>query len=159
MSDSFKDLLEIILLQEEKCQFDSFTSQHALDIGLLLIENVKPFNKPVVIDIVLNGHQLFHYSMQGTTQDNEEWVRRKNNVVNRFHHSSYYIGRRLCGLGKTLEEKHYISEKDYSTHGGAFPLTIRNVGVVGTITVSGLTQQDDHDVVANTVQEFLAFNQ
>lgn len=77
MSLSIKDQLEIILLQEEKCQFNLFTSQTALDLGLMLIENAKPFNKPVVIDITLNGHQLFRYAMQGTNRDNDEWVRRK----------------------------------------------------------------------------------
>jgi uncharacterized protein (UPF0303 family) len=34
-----------------------------------------------------------------------------------------------------------VSEKDYATHGGAFPLIIKDVGVVGTVTVSGLAQQ------------------
>jgi uncharacterized protein (UPF0303 family) len=77
MSESIKELLESILAQEEKCQFTSFTSQNALDLGLMLIENAKPFKKPVVIDITLNGHQLFHYAMQGTNKDNDEWVRRK----------------------------------------------------------------------------------
>ncbi|KAG1149165.1 hypothetical protein G6F37_002995 [Rhizopus arrhizus] len=130
MSLSIKDQLEIILLQEEKCQFNLFTSQTALDLGLMLIENAKPFNKPVVIDITLNGHQLFRYAMQGTNRDNDEWVRRKNNVVDRFHHSSYYVGRHLA-----------------------------NQCVVGTITVSGLTQEDDHNLVANTIQELLAIQQ
>lgn len=82
-----------------------------------------------------------------------------SNVVTRFGHASYYVGRNLANQGKSLEEKYYvknslyyikkmniniqtqISEKDYATHGGAFPLIIKNVGVVGTITVSGLAQQ------------------
>ncbi|CAO3663362.1 unnamed protein product [Rhizopus stolonifer] len=154
MSD--QELVQSILVQEQACQFTAFTSQNALDLGLLLIKNAKPFNKPVVIDITLNGHQLFHYAMQGTNKDNDKWVRRKNNVVNRFGHSSYYVGRHLASQGKGLEEKYYVSEKDYATHGGAFPLTIKNVGVIGTITVSGLAQQDDHNLVADTILEFLS---
>lgn len=82
MSDSIQDLINIILLQEEKCQFTQFTSTDALNLGLLLIDNVKPFKKSVVIDITLNGHQLFHYAMNGTSKDNDEWVRRKKYV---FH--------------------------------------------------------------------------
>lgn len=77
MSDSLQDLLSVILLQEEKCEFTSFTSEDALAIGLLLIDNAKPYKKSVVIDITLNGHQLFHYAMAGTSKDNDEWVRRK----------------------------------------------------------------------------------
>jgi hypothetical protein len=77
MSGSLQDLLNIIILQEEKCEFTSFTSDDALALGLLLIDNVKPFKKSVVIDITLNGHQLFHYAMAGTSKDNDEWGRRK----------------------------------------------------------------------------------
>lgn len=158
MSDQLKELVSSILIQEEKCQFTQFTSEDALKLGLLLIENVKPFEKSVVIDITLNGHQLFHYAMAGTSKDNDEWVRRKNNTVNRFGHSSYYVGRYIASQGKTVEEKYFVSESEYATHGGAFPLTIKNVGVVGTITVSGLAQQDDHNLVANTIQEYLSSN-
>lgn len=77
MPESLKDLIDTIILQEEKCQFTEFTSQDALNLGLALIENVKPYKKSVVIDITLNGHQLFHYAMNGTSKDNDEWVRRK----------------------------------------------------------------------------------
>lgn len=77
MSDSFKDLINNIIDQEEKCQFTSFTSEDALSLGLALLENAKPYKKSVVIDITLNGHQLFHYAMNGTSKDNDEWVRRK----------------------------------------------------------------------------------
>ncbi|KAG1454476.1 hypothetical protein G6F46_003922 [Rhizopus delemar] len=151
MSQSIKNQLEIILLQEEKCQFNLFTSQTALDLGLMLIENAKPFNKPVVIDITMNGHQLFHYAMQGTNKDNDEWVRRY--LVTLL--IAFII--QVIMLGGTWPIN--ISEKDYATHGGAFPLTIKNVGVVGTITVSGLMQEDDHNLVANTIQELLAIQQ
>ncbi|RCH90610.1 hypothetical protein CU098_001648, partial [Rhizopus stolonifer] len=140
MSD-LKELVASILSQEEKCQFTQFNSKDALQLGLLLIEKAKPFKKPIVIDITLAGHPLFHYAMDGTCSDNDEWVRRKNNTVNRFGHSSYYVGRYIASQGKTLEEKYFVSEKDYATHGGAFPLKIKNVGVVGTVTVSGLAQQ------------------
>ncbi len=54
------------------------------------------------------------------------------------------------------EEKYLISSSDYAAHGGAFPLIIRDVGVVGTITVSGLPQQEDHELVVTTLKQFLA---
>jgi uncharacterized protein (UPF0303 family) len=40
-------------------------------------------------------------------------------------------------------------------HGGAFPIIIRGVGVVGTITVSGLPQAEDHAFVVRMIAEHL----
>ena len=55
-----------------------------------------------------------------------------------------------------VKEKYLIPSSDYAAHGGAFPLIIRDVGVVGTITVSGLPQQEDHELVVTTLKQFLA---
>lgn len=64
-----------------------------------------------------------------------------SNAVMRFRHSSYYLGQSLASQGKTLQEKYLVSEQDYVVHGGAFPLIIKGVGIIGTVTVSGLAQQ------------------
>ena len=79
MSD-IKALLQELLEQEERCQFTQFTSEDALQLGLLLIKNGKSYTRPIVIDINLAGHQLFHYAMQGTGPDNNEWVARKKYI-------------------------------------------------------------------------------
>ncbi|KAI7880142.1 hypothetical protein K492DRAFT_162880, partial [Lichtheimia hyalospora FSU 10163] len=150
-----KTLCATLLEQEAKLQFNKFTSEDALQLGLKLIENAKAYTRPVVVDISLAGHQLFHYAMQGTGPDNNEWVLRKNKTVMRFRHSSFYMGRYCASQNKTLEEKYYVSEQEYAAHGGAFPLIIKDVGVVGTITVSGLAQEDDHGLVVRTVQEYI----
>ena len=84
--------LNALLTQESSLQFTSFNSDDALSLGLLLVENARPRSRPVVVDITLNGHQLFRHAMNGTTPDTAEWIRRENNTVNRFRHSSFYIG-------------------------------------------------------------------
>ena len=55
-----------------------------------------------------------------------------------------------------MEEKHYLSSMEFSAHGGAFPLILKGTGPVGTITVSGLPQEEDHALVVETVRAFLA---
>ena len=43
---------------------------------------------------------------------------------------------------------------DYAAHGGCFPVHIEGVGIVGTITVSGIPQRDDHGFVVEQVCVF-----
>lgn len=152
----YDSLMETLLLQEAEFQFTSFTNENALELGLALLESAKGRGKAMTIDITRYGQQLFHYAMSGTSADNDEWVRRKSNVVRRFGHSSYYVGTTLKNAGQTMQEKYLLPESEYAAHGGSFPLLIRNVGVVGTITVSGLPQAEDHELVVGVLRKTLA---
>jgi uncharacterized protein (UPF0303 family) len=152
----YEVLLKELRQQEEEIQFAHFTNDTALDVGMALLQEARKRGKPVAIDITRSGQRLFHFAMSGTAIDNGEWIRRKNNVVNRFGHSSYYMGISLKDAGQTMEEKYLISSSEYAAHGGAFPLIIREVGVVGTVTVSGLPQQEDHELVVTILRQFLA---
>ena len=49
----------------------------------------------VVIDVRRFGQQLFYSALPGSSPDNAEWVRRKSNMVARFHRSSYRMGLEL----------------------------------------------------------------
>jgi uncharacterized protein (UPF0303 family) len=152
---SYEQLLEALLSQEEELQFTQFSNQTALEVGMMLYEAAKALGKSVSIDITRNGQRLFHYAMEGTSIDNAEWIRRKNNVVNRFGHSSYYVGRLLKSQGAAMEDKFLIPSSEYAAHGGSFPMRIKRVGLVGTITVSGLPQKEDHDLIVNTLRTYL----
>ena len=152
----YTELLNELLQQEEEIQFSSFDNNMAFVIGLALLDAAKSKGKGITIDIARNGQQLFHFAMQGTSRDNDVWVQRKNNVVNRFGHSSFYMGISLKSKGQTIEEKYLISSSEFAAHGGAFPLIIKSVGVVGTITVSGLPQEEDHELVVTTLRKFVA---
>jgi uncharacterized protein (UPF0303 family) len=155
MAEDYTELLKDLLQQEEEIQFKSFDNNMAFVVGLALLDAARNKGKGITIDIARNGQQLFHYAMPGTSRDNDVWVQRKNNVVNRFGHSSYYMGISLKSKGQTIEEKYLISSSEFAAHGGAFPLTIRGVGVVGTITVSGLPQEEDHELVVTTLRKYL----
>jgi uncharacterized protein (UPF0303 family) len=151
----YDELLKELRQQEEDIQFASFGNDMALAVGLALVEEARNKGKAVTIDITRGGQQLFHFAMAGTSIDNGEWVKRKNRVVQRFGHSSFYMGTSLKNAGQTIEEKYLLPESEYAAHGGAFPIIIKGVGVVGTITVSGLPQQEDHELVVSTLKQFL----
>lgn len=152
----YTQLLETLRQQEEQLQFKHFTNETALELGLKLVEAARARTRGVTVDICRNGQQLFHYALPGTAPDNDEWIKRKNRVVNRFNHSSYYMGIYYKSQDTTIAEKSLLDPTEYAAHGGAFPLIIQNVGVVGTITVSGLPQEEDHKLVVTVLQEFLA---
>jgi uncharacterized protein (UPF0303 family) len=83
--------------------------------------------------------------------DNAEWVRRKGNTVQRFHRSSYAIGLELRQKNSNLQDRYSLSLSDYAAHGGAFPLTVATAGVIGSLTVSGLPQREDHELVVEAL--------
>jgi uncharacterized protein (UPF0303 family) len=50
---------------------------------------------------------------------------------------------------------HDLPLQQYAAHGGAFPVHVEGVGVVGAVTVSGLPQADDHALVTEAIGTFL----
>jgi uncharacterized protein (UPF0303 family) len=149
------DKLKKLLLEEEELQFTKFNADVAWQLGSELATRAKLNNLPITADITQGDHQLFHFSRPGTSADNDEWVKRKTRLVYRFGHSSLYMGELLRSKGRSIEEAYMISESHYAPHGGCFPILIKGSGMIGTITVSGLAQEDDHQLVVDIVREYL----
>ncbi len=153
--EDFQKALQELLSHEEELQFREFGCDDALRLGLKLVERAKAGAKSVTVDICRNGQQLFHCALPGTSTDNDLWIRRKNNVVNHYGHSSLYVGTQFRSKGTTFEQSSRLDIAQYAAHGGAFPIIVHAVGVVGTVTVSGLPQEEDHRLVVSVLREFL----
>lgn len=147
--------LELMRQEEQELVWDTFNSETALRLGLHLTQEADHRSQAVTIEITLRGHRLFLHAMEGTHPDNENWIRRKNNVVNYFGSSSWHTALRLRSENKTLEKDFDLSESDYVLAGGAFPLILKGEGQVGTITISGLPDEEDHDLVTSGIRSFL----
>lgn len=147
--------LEDLLRQEDLLRFTEFSNETACAVGMALVELARSESKAVTVDVRRNGHQLFHYALPGTSPDNDHWIMRKARVVNRFGHSSYYMGRRYASKNTTIQESALLDPTRYAAHGGAFPVIVHGTGQVGVITVSGLPQQDDHELVVRALAAFL----
>ncbi len=153
-SPSDTDLARLAL-QEEQLQFDVFNADTAWQLGTLLKQAVEKRDKPVAIDIQLFGQPLFFFAMPGTTPDNADWIRRKINVVQRYHRSSYAVGLALTKNQTTLFDKAGLTVRDHATHGGCFPIRLRGTGCIGTITISGLPQREDHSIIVEVLAIWL----
>lgn len=139
--------LERIAFQERELILPRLDADFAWQLGQYLRELAQERRLAVVIDIRRFGQPLFYAAMNGTTPDHVEWVRRKSNVVARFHRSSYAVGLREKQKGQTICESQGLGLAEYATHGGSFPLTVSGAGVVGSATVSGLPMREDHELV------------
>jgi uncharacterized protein (UPF0303 family) len=151
LTPSAQALLDDLEAQEERLVFSRFDTADAWRLGSAMVAEATARGLPVTIDIRRHGHQLFHVALPGTTPDNDAWIERKINVVNRFSASSYLVGRRLAAQGRVLDEAAGVTPFSHAAHGGAFPIRVRDVGVVGTVTVSGLPQADDHAFVTEMI--------
>jgi uncharacterized protein (UPF0303 family) len=149
------EILKQLLLEEDELQFTKFDEDTAWEIGNALVAHAIRESLPITMDITRGEHQIFHASRPGASADNDEWVKRKVRLVYRFGHSSFYIGQLLKSKGKSLEDAYFISESNYAPHGGCFPVIVKGTGMIGTITVSGLPQEEDHKLVVNTIREYL----
>ncbi|HEY6490066.1 MAG: heme-degrading domain-containing protein [Terracidiphilus sp.] len=151
----FSEDLERITLQERELILPSLDAEFAWKLGTHLRTLAVERKLAVVIDIRRFGQPLFYAAIDGTTPDNVEWVRRKSNVVARFHRSSYAIGLKEKIKNETLLETQGLPIADFATHGGSFPLTIAGAGIVGSVTVSGLPQRADHELVIEALCSLL----
>jgi uncharacterized protein (UPF0303 family) len=142
--------LERIGLQERELQFESMNEQTAWAIGTRLRAMAEERDFSIVIDVRRFGQPLFYCALKGTTPDNVEWVRRKSNIVARFHRSSYGVGLFLKNKNDSIEARG-LPAVDYASHGGSFPIAVKNAGIVGSVTVSGLPQRADHELVVEAL--------
>ena len=150
--------LELIAKQERELILPEFDEAIAWELGLRLRELASARRLPVAIEIKRFGQPLFYSALHGSTPDNAEWVRRKGNVVARFHRSSYAVGLGLKQTNSTLADKFELPSSDYASHGGSFPLKVAGTGVIGSVTVSGLPQRADHELVVEALCSQLGRN-
>ncbi|MFG2096662.1 heme-degrading domain-containing protein [Streptomyces sp. NPDC048612] len=150
------DGLRELAAQEERLVLDSFGNEDAWRLGSLLVELARERGAAVTIGIRRGAQQLFHCALPGTSADNDAWIARKSAVVERYAESSYLVGARFRAKGRTFEESSRLDADRYAAHGGAFPLRLRGTGVIGVVAVSGLPQADDHALVVEGLERYLA---
>jgi uncharacterized protein (UPF0303 family) len=153
MADIPGDLARIAE-QERILRFETFDETIAWRLGSQLRRAAEAMNAPVVVDIRSYERMLFCCALAGSTPDNWEWVRRKSNLAHRLYRASYAIGLELAAKGATLADRG-LDDKDYAAHGGSFPIRVQNAGFLGSITISGLPQREDHNLVVAALCEFL----
>lgn len=150
------ELMDQLVAQESRLVFDAFDEDTAWALGVALREAALAADLPVAISIRRNGQRLFHAALPGASSDNDGWLERKCAVVDRYGRSSLRVGEQFRVNGGSFEADSRLDPSIYAAHGGAFPVLVRGTGCVGTVAVSGLPQLEDHQLVVDTIESFLA---
>lgn len=153
--EDYSQLLDQLLQQEKDLQFTQFTNNTAFQVGNAILDKAMREEKQIVVDIRRNGQLLFHAKLEGTGPNNDRWIERKINVANHFGHSSYYMHVLYKSWNTTIKENAYLDPMEYAAEGGSFPIFIKNVGPIGTISVSGLPGDEDHGMIVAALSEFI----
>ncbi|KXF76843.1 hypothetical protein ATN84_12575 [Paramesorhizobium deserti] len=152
---SHREDIEKILIQEKTLVFDAFDEATAFELGSRIRDFALADGLGVAIDVSLWDRRLFYAVTPGATADNQEWVRRKFNVVRRFHASSYRLVLEQDRDDRMFPPHRALDVEDYALAGGGFPIRVKGAGVIGTAIVSGLPQREDHNLVVKALATVL----
>lgn len=152
-SESARDLA-IIAKQEELLQFNAFDNTTAWQLGESIKNYCESENLAVTIEIRHCRETVFFFAMSGASPNNADWARRKRNTTELQQRSSYAVGLALTE-GETLQTQSGLPMRDYAHHGGGVPIRVKGVGFVGVVTISGLPQREDHNIVVQAMADFM----
>lgn len=149
--------LSALLSQEEGLVFDTFSPEDALQLGFIIVDIAKDeIKRGIAIHIETDECPLFTHYMEGTNESNIYWVNAKKNVVKEFGHSSLYMKLYYEEQGTNFFKATGLTDAQYQAEGGSFPLMIKGKGRVGSVTVSGLTGEEDHELAVEGISRYLA---
>lgn len=141
MTQTDAELIARIEQEERELVLLQFDHDDAWTLGTTIVRLAQERGLKIAVDIRKGQQQVFHAALEGSNIDMSEWIARKVRTVYRFDGSSYLIGRRHGG---NFNAATTLPFTEYVAHGGAFPIRVQGVGIVGVVTVSGLPEQDDH---------------
>ncbi|ANK95462.1 MULTISPECIES: heme-degrading domain-containing protein [Rhizobium] len=149
---------QIAVLETEllEIQLPHFDAGVAWRIGAFIHERADTAGKRIACEISRPGQQLFYFAMPGIAPDSEAWIRRKRNVVERFHKSSLLMKLLADKQERPLLERYALAPGDYCASGGGVPIVVKGSGCLGAVTVSGLTQFDDHALGVEALRNVLS---
>jgi uncharacterized protein (UPF0303 family) len=137
--------------QLRRLRFTGFDETDAWELGTELRRRAEDRSVAVTIEIRIAGSTVFMCAMPGTSPANADWARRKRNVVELLHQPSYAVGLEEIRDGRSVLTQMGRPDHEVASHGGSFPIIVDGVGCIGVVTVSGLPQRDDHELVVEAL--------
>jgi uncharacterized protein (UPF0303 family) len=136
----------------KRIELKQFTNRMALEMGLAIIELAKNRQQIIGVEIARLNQPVFLYIDDSLPVDKHHWIKRKANTAKHFEESSLSVRFELEKKNRTLEQFYGLNEKEYVAKGGAIPLFVDGAGLIGIITVTGLPDTDDHQLIIDALK-------
>lgn len=121
-------------------------------MGIEIVELARSRKQVIAVEIARLSHTIFLFMDDNLPKDKQNWLRRKANVAKQFEESSLVVKNDLLNGKMNLKTTFGLDENDFLAKGGAIPIFVQNVGMIATITVSGLTDEDDHNLIIEALK-------
>ena len=145
------DDVKQIIAQEQGLIFPHFDEAVGFSLGMRLRDRALRDGLGIVADVRTWDRPLFYMALPGTTGDNQHWVRRKFNLVQRVSKSSYRVVLENRSDVDYFLPRRGLDNADFVLAGGGFPITVKGAGMIGCVTVSGLHERDDHRLAVDAI--------
>ncbi|MGW9111677.1 heme-degrading domain-containing protein [Microbacterium sp. NPDC055683] len=139
--------------QERELVLPAFDNAAAYRLGSRIARIAEVRGLRVAIDIRRPGLILYRAAFDGITADQEHWIARKAALVQRMEASGALVEARFDGFDPSSIG--WLGH-EYAITAGAFPLRVRGAGLVAVATASGLSSQEDHDLVVEGIRAHLS---
>lgn len=146
-------LLEQVHADEQESTLPTFAHADAVDLGTRALALALERDLAVAVRVMRGDQLAFHAATAGTSADNDAWIERKIRLVRRLEISSLQARVRHELDGGDLG---WLDPVHYALAGGCIPLRMAGGALVGTLTVSGLPDVDDHALAMEAVRAHLA---
>lgn len=153
--EELKNKMNQVKETQKKCVVESFTNAEAFSLGSYIYEKALKEGKPVAISVTRNRQKLFYAATEGTTVENDHWVMRKENSTYFFNKPTFETGLYMQIRNDNIWDKYGIARGEYSQNGGSIPIMAKGIGMIGSATVSGMSQEEDHNFVTEAVLEWI----
>lgn len=134
-----------------KIELDQFDNKTGLAIGLKIVNLAKERNQNIAVQIERLNHVVFMFVDDPFPADKHHWIRRKANLTKHFEESSLSIKQDLENGKMSLSKTFALDEQEYLAKGGSIPIFVRNAGMIAVVTVSGLQDEEDHQLIIDAL--------
>ncbi|AQX84665.1 heme-binding protein [Elizabethkingia bruuniana] len=135
-----------------RIELESFSNRIAFDMGVKIIDLAKSRNQHIAVEICRLNQTVFLYVDDTLPVDKHNWLRRKANIARQFEESSLSVKNDLKEGSMNLEKTFGLDGKDFLAKGGAIPIFVKNAGMIAVVTVSGLHDEEDHNIIIEALK-------